>query len=185
MKYLLSFFLFLSIGLSVQAQELNVTGSRKAIRTSGDVLVFVTPVASLATVLVLQDWQGLKQGLFTGATTVGLTYALKYIVKKERPDHSDNHSFPSMHTSVSFAGAAFIQRRYGWKWGIPAYLLSTYVGWSRVYGKKHDWWDVAAGAAIGAGSAYLFTRPFARKHRLSISPVAGDKHYGVYVSMNF
>lgn len=52
-------------------------------------------------------------------------------------------------------------------------------------GKKHDWWDVAAGAVIGAGSAYIFTRPFAKKHNLSISPVAGDGHYGVYASMTF
>lgn len=185
MRYWILFIGMLFLALSVQAQEIQVTGSRKAVRTSGDVLAFVTPVAGLATVLATQDWQGLKQGVFTGVTTLGVTYALKYIVKKERPDRSDRHSFPSMHTSVSFAGAAFIQRRYGWKWGVPAYLVSTYVGWSRVYGKKHDWWDVAAGAAIGAGSAYIFTRPFARKHQLSISPVAGDGHYGVYASMCF
>ena len=34
-------------------------------------------------------------------------------------------------------------------------------------------------------SAYIFTRPFAKKHNLSISPVAGDGHYGVYASMTF
>ena len=184
MRHILFAITMLMLCLSVNGQELKVTGSRKAVRTSGDVLVFITPVASLATVLATQDWQGLKQGVFTGVTTLGVTYALKYLVKKERPDFSDNHSFPSMHTSVSFAGAAFIQRRYGWKWGIPAYAVSTYVGWSRVYGKKHDWWDVAAGAVIGAGSAYIFTRPFAKKHNLSIS-VAGDGHYGVYASMTF
>lgn len=171
--------------LPLHAQETEINSTRKAVRTSGDILMFVTPVASLATVLALQDWQGLKQGAFAGVTAVGLTFALKYIVDKERPDHSDNHSFPSMHTTVSFAGAAFIQRRYGWKWGIPAYLLSTYVGWSRVYGKKHDWWDVTAGAAIGVGSAYIFTRSFARKHELTISPVAGYGHYGIYASMKF
>lgn len=181
----ISLFILLLLCVSLQAQKTEVTGSRKAIRTSGDVLVFVTPIASLAATLALQDWQGLKQGALAGVTTVGMTYALKYIVKKERPDGSDNHSFPSMHTSVSFAGAAFIQKRYGWKWGVPAYLVSTYVGWSRVYGKKHDWWDVAAGAAIGVGSSYIFTRPFARKHNLTISPVAGDKHFGVYASMCF
>ena len=185
MRHILFAITMLMLCLSVNGQELKVTGSRKAVRTSGDVLVFITPVASLATVLATQDWQGLKQGVFTGVTTLGVTYALKYLVKKERPDFSDNHSFPSMHTSVSFAGAAFIQRGYGWKWGIPAYAVSTYVGWSRVYGKKHDWWDVAAGAVIGAGSAYIFTRPFAKKHNLSISPVAGDGHYGVYASMTF
>lgn len=181
-------FIILSIlilGLSASAQQLEVKGGRKAIRKSGDVLMFATPIAGLATIIIMEDWKGLKQGVFTGLTTVGVTYALKHIVKKERPDYSDNHSFPSMHTSISFAGAAFIQRRYGWKWGIPAYALSTYVGWSRVYGKKHDWWDVAAGAVIGAGSAYIFTRPFAKKHNLSISPVAGDGHYGFYASMTF
>ncbi|RHJ81812.1 phosphatase PAP2 family protein [Parabacteroides sp. AM08-6] len=185
MKYILTLFLSLFICFSGKAQEIEISGSRKAIRTSGDVLVFITPVASLATVLALQDWQGLKQGAFAGVSTIGMTYALKYLIKKERPDGSDNHSFPSMHTSVSFAGAAFIQRRYGWKWGIPAYAVATYVGWSRTYAKKHDWWDVVAGAAIGAGSAYIFTRPFANKYNVSISPVAGDKHFGIYASMTF
>ena len=115
----------------------------------------------------------------------GMGVLTQFLVKKERPDGSDNHSFPSMHTSVSFTGAAFIQRRYGWKWGIPAYAVATYVGWSRTYAKKHDWWDVAAGAAMGIGSAYIFTRPFAQKHNLTLSPLAGDKHFGIYASMTF
>lgn len=170
---------------SLNAQQLEVTGSRKAVRTSGDVGAILLPVAGLTAILINKDWQGLKQGVFAGATTLGVTYALKYIIKKDRPDHSDNHSFPSMHTSVSFTAASFIQRRYGWKWGIPAYLVSSYVGWSRVYGKKHDWWDVAAGAAIGIGSSYIFTRPFAKKHNLTLSPAAGDGHCGFYASMQF
>lgn len=185
MKPIICFLTALCLAFSIQAQEIAVTGSRKAIRTSGDVGAILLPVAGLTAILINKDWEGLKQGVFAGATTLGVTYALKYIVKKDRPDHSDNHSFPSMHTSVSFTAAAFIQRRYGWKWGLPAYVLSTYVGWSRVYGKKHDWWDVAAGAAIGAGSSYIFTRPFAKKHELTISPVAGDGHYGFYASMKF
>ena len=185
MKRILTLIFILFVCLSGKAQEVEISGSRKAVRTSGDVLAFVTPVASLTTVLVLQDWKGLKQGALAGVSTIGLTYALKYLIKKERPDGSDKHSFPSMHTSVSFTGAAFIQRRYGWKWGIPAYAIASYVGWSRTYAKKHDWWDVVAGAALGAGSAYIFTRPFATKHNLSISPVASDKHFGIYASMTF
>lgn len=185
MKPIICFLTALCLAFSIQAQEIAVTGSRKAVRTSGDVGAILLPVAGLTAILINKDWEGLKQGVFAGATTLGVTYALKYIVKKDRPDHSDNHSFPSMHTSVSFTAAAFIQRRYGWKWGLPAYVLSTYVGWSRVYGKKHDWWDVAAGAAIGAGSSYIFTHPFAKKHELTISPVAGDGHYGFYASMKF
>lgn len=165
--------------------QIVLTNSQKGVRISGDVGAVLLPVAGLTAILINKDWEGLKQGALAGVTTLGVTTALKYIVKKERPDRSDFHSFPSMHTSVSFTAASFIQRRYGWKWGAPAYLLSAYVGWSRVYGKKHDWWDVATGAAIGVGSAYIYTRPFARKHNLVFVPVAGDGHYGLYASMNF
>ena len=185
MKRLLFTLLTFVLSIALFAQEIEITGARKAVRTTGDVGAVLLPVAGLTAVLLQKDWQGLKQGVFSGVTTLGVTYALKYIVKKERPDHSDNHSFPSMHTSTSFAAAAFIQRRYGWQWGLPSYILSTYVGWTRVYGKKHDWWDVAVGAVIGAGSSYIFTRPFAKEHNLTISPVAGDGHYGVYASMTF
>lgn len=185
MKRLIFFLIALCLAVSINAQEIEVTGSRKAVRTSGDVGAVLLPVAGLTAILVNRDWQGLKQGALAGITTLGATYILKYAVKKERPDRSDMHSFPSMHTSVSFTAAGFIQRRYGLKWGIPAYIVSTYVGWSRVYGKKHDWWDVAAGAVIGAGSSYIFTRPFARKHELTLSPIAGNGHCGVYASMRF
>ena len=184
-KFLLVFFVGWVGLLSLSAQQVEVGGARKAVRTSGDVGAIVLPVAGLAAVLIQQDWQGLKQGVFSAVATAGITYALKYSIKKDRPDHSDRHSFPSMHTATSFAAAAFIQRRYGWKWGLPAYVLSTYVGWSRVYGKKHDAWDVLAGAAIGAGCSYLFTRPFAKKHQLAVHPVAGEGCYGLYASMRF
>jgi len=56
---------------------------------------------------------------------------------------------------------------------------------SGVGGKRDEGGGGAGGAVIGAGSAYIFTRPFAKKHNLSISPVAGDGHYGVYASMTF
>ncbi len=178
-------FIVLSISFCTVTYGQDMDESRRNIRKSGDVFLIAIPATCLATTLILQDWEGLKQGALTGIVTTGIGYGLKKLTKKDRPDHSDDESFPSLHTGVSFAGAAFIQRRYGWKWGIPAYAVATYVGWSRVYGKKHDWWDVASGAALGVGSAYIFTRPFAKKHNLSICPVAGDKHLGIYASLNF
>ena len=150
---------------------------RKAVKVSGDVLLAAMPVATVATVLAMKDWTGAKQGFFTGVTTLGVSYLLKFTVKKDRPDHSNRYSFPSAHTSLLFANAAFVQRRYGWKWGAPAYVLASYVGWSRVYGRKHDWWDVAAGAVIGAGCAYIYTRPFAQNHRLVISPLTDGNSF--------
>lgn len=160
--------------------------SRETVKKSTDVLMFATPVAGLLTTLIMKDYEGTKQLVFGGATSLATSYLLKYSIKKQRPDGSDNHAFPSNHTAMSFQGATFIQRRYGWKYGIPAYLVSGYVAWGRVYAKRHDCWDILAGAAIGIGSSYIFTHPFAKKHNLTISPtVFGNDHWGIYASMTF
>ena len=62
---------------------------------------------------------------------------------------------------------------------------ATYVGWGRVYAKKHHWWDVVAGAAIGAGAALIYTRPFAEKHELSLVPSAGPGGMSLSASLTF
>ena len=51
--------------------------SREDIRTSGDVMAMVTPMASLVTTLALKDYEGVKQGALAGVTTVAATYAVK------------------------------------------------------------------------------------------------------------
>lgn len=172
-------------GILEYANAEDLSSSRKSVKYSTDVLALGMPVATLTYELISSDWQGVKQGAFTVATTVGATYILKYSVKKERPDGSDHHSFPSMHTAATFANAAFLQRRFGWKIGVPAYCVATYVGWGRTYARKHDWWDVVTGAAIGAGSAYIFTRPFAKEHELSILPASDGESFFLSASMKF
>ena len=167
--------------LGVNAQETEVSGSRKDIRHSGDVVSALLPVAGVAAVLIQEDWQGLKQGAFSAATTLAATILLKKVVDKRRPDHSGYDSFPSRHAAFCFATSVFIHRRYGWRWAIPCYAASAYVSWTRVYGKKHDWWDVAAGAAIGAGSSLIFTTSFSKKSNLTFLPTGS----GVYASINF
>ena len=91
---LLSTLFFLN-SLSSSAQK------RKTIETTTDILMFITPVAGFAGSLAIGDYQGTKQIIFSGATNLAMTYALKYVIRKERPDHSDHHAFPSSHTSVS------------------------------------------------------------------------------------
>ncbi|MDE7437637.1 MAG: phosphatase PAP2 family protein [Muribaculaceae bacterium] len=161
-------------------------GSRqKKIGTSTDIAVIALPAAALIGILAQKDWQGLIQGVETAGATAAATLILKYAVKERRPDGSNMHSFPSGHTSVSFATAGFLQRRYGWKVGAPAYAIAAYVGWGRVYAKKHHWWDVVAGGAIGAGCAYIFTTPFAKKHKLSLAPVYDGTTAGMTAYMEF
>lgn len=105
------------------------------------------------------DGQGLRQLAWTEATTLGATEALKYGFPEERPNGRNDQSFPSGHTSMSFAAAGYVQRRYGWEWGVPATVAATLVGISRVQSRDHHWYDVVAGAALGEGMAWIFTTP--------------------------
>ncbi len=161
------------------------TSSQHGVEISTDVIALAMPVATLVGVIAEKDWKGLVQGCYTAAATAGATLILKYSIKERRPDFSNYHSFPSGHTAASFATAAFLQRRYGWAFGVPAYAMATYVGWGRVFSKKHHWWDAVAGAAIGAGSAYIFTRPWAKQHNLQISPISDGEFLSLYTSFTF
>lgn len=160
--------------------------SRRAVETSTDVAMFLPAAMGAVASFVEKDSKGFWQLAGSCAASVASAYAMKYSISKERPDGSDNHSFPSNHTGVAFAGATFIGERYGWKYAVPAYLVSGYVAWGRVYAKRHDVWDVLAGAAIGVGSGLLFTTPFAKEHDFVVSPtVTPDGSCGVYMSMKF
>ena len=66
------FALLLLFVLPFSAQEIEVNGSRKAVRTSGDIGAVLLPVAGLTAVFVQQDWQGLKQGVFSAISTAGI-----------------------------------------------------------------------------------------------------------------
>lgn len=161
------------------------TTAQKRVDVSTDVVALALPTAALVGTLCARDWKGLVQGVETAAATAAATLILKYCIKEWRPDMSDRHSFPSGHTAVSFATAAYLQRRYGWAFGGPAYALSCYVAWGRVFARQHHFWDVIGGAVIGAASAYVFTTPFARKHNLQVSPMSHGNDIGVYASFEF
>ena len=78
----------------------------------------------------------------------GMTQGIKLAVGRTRPDGS-RYSFPSGHTSSSFATATVLQRHFGWRAGIPAYGLAAFVGGSRLQQNRHYLSDVIFGAAIG------------------------------------
>ena len=130
------------------------------IEKSGDVLEIVLPVTAFASTFIWKDQQkSHMQFIKTMGTSFVITHVIKRLINKQRPN-GGNYSFPSGHTSAAFTGAAFIEKRYGLKVGIPTYLLASYVGWTRVESNYHDNWDILGGAIIGIGSAYLFTKPF-------------------------
>jgi membrane-associated phospholipid phosphatase len=145
------------------------------IERAGDILQIVLPAGAAALTIAEHDPKGLGQLAESGALTLGVTYGLKYAIAAKRPD-GGSHSFPSGHTSISFCASEFIRERYGWGYAIPAYLASSFVGYSRVESKRHYTRDVIAGAAIGIGSSALFTTP---SKGWKLQAEAGTSYYGI------
>lgn len=93
------------------------------------------------------------------ALTVGygsmflMVQGLKYFVSEQRPDGTNDHSFPSGHTAAAITGAELIRQDYGWGWGALFYACGGAVAYGRVVHKRHWWWDTAAGAVVGIFSA--------------------------------
>jgi hypothetical protein len=88
------------------------------------------------------------------AQLLGQAYAqaLKFTVGRERPDGSNDQSFPSGHAASAFATATVLQRHYGWKAGVPATVVAGYVATARVHDNKHYLSDVIFGGAIGVAA---------------------------------
>lgn len=131
---------------------------------------------------------GDAKGALQAGMSVGAAYAvstgLKEAFPELRPDGSDDRSFPSGHTAASFAAAASIYERRGAGEGIPAFALATFVGVARVQARKHHWYDVAAGAAIGTASGLLLTRKLADK-RVALTPWVDSTGGGATVDFAF
>ena len=144
--------------------------------TAGDILQIALPAMAYGMTFAYQDDEGRQQFYPSFFSTLGITYALKYSIESQRPN-GGNRSFPSGHTSAAFSGASFIQRRYGWVYGAPAYLAASFVGWSRIESEDHYVEDVLAGAGIGILCTYLFTKPYLDK--MTVLPFVSDKKFGV------
>jgi membrane-associated phospholipid phosphatase len=102
--------------------------------------------------------------------------ALKAMINEERPDHSDNKSFPSGHAAIAFAAARSIDKEFRKEsiWiPIAGYAAATALGVERVVSDRHHWYDVAAGAALGYGAAeltwWLSDKYLGRNSKLSVT----------------
>ena len=137
------------------------------------------PAAAYLVTLDRKDRSGawsLTKSLGLSAAT---TLALNALIDKDSPNGSSAHAFPSGHATIAFSSAAFVQRRYGWRPGIPAYLAASYVGWLRVDTDDHDAADVLSGAAVGILSSYLLTKPLGGN--VQVSAWSGRKAGGIQV----
>ncbi|MDP2685613.1 MAG: phosphatase PAP2 family protein [Aequorivita sp.] len=164
----INFILLTSLSLKAQNIETPSEIRREtAIEEIGNYAQHAPAITALITILAKNDKKGFWQFAESYGATLGATYILKYGINKPRPDGAtDGHAFPSGHTAVAFSGASFLQRRYGWEYGIPAYAIAGYVAYSRLEGinDRHDGWDILGGIILGVGSTYLFTTPYQQDH---------------------
>jgi len=128
------------------------------------------------------------------AVIVNFAYSevIKAAVGRERPNDENNQSFPSGHASNAFTIATVVERHYGWKLGVPAYVIAGVVGASRIQQDKHYVSDVVAGATLGyivAGTVVrLNSRPLekgARVASLQVSPIVGGRTRGLRLVVTF
>jgi membrane-associated phospholipid phosphatase len=99
--------------------------------------------------------------LTSAAIDVSTVMLMKHFIDMERPDKSDYKSFPSGHASIAFMNAEFMNKEYAYRspwYGVSAYAVAGLTGALRIYGNKHWFSDVVAGAGIGilaTKTAYL------------------------------
>ena len=112
-----------------------------------------------------------------------LTRSLK-LIPRPRPYQEEarlaHGSFPSGHTSATFATATVIHRRWGWRAGLPAYLLASYVGVTRLH-NNHYLSDVTFGAALGIAAGLAINQP---SRLVAISPIVAPGRAGVAIDIN-
>jgi membrane-associated phospholipid phosphatase len=121
------------------------------------------------------------------------TEVIKLAVGRERPNGQDNKSFPSGHTSNAFALASVVQRHYGWKVGVPAYMLAGLMGASRLHQDKHWLSDVVAGGALGFVVGRTVVRVNSRSLErvasggatFSVSPIVARRARGLQLAVFF
>lgn len=94
--------------------------------------------------------------LRAGLVAQALTQGLKLAARRTRPDGS-SYSFPSGHAAGTFASATVLQRRFGWKIGVPAYAVAAYVAANRMTDNRHFLSDLVFGAAIGVAAGRTVT----------------------------
>lgn len=117
-----------------------------------------------------------------------VTNILKYSIREPRPNGSARNSFPSGHTTSAFAFASAVGAIHGWKWGMPAYMIAGFVGFSRINDNAHYLHDVLSGASIGLGYGlsitYLLKKQPANAN-LIVYPLLNKSSSGIRVAYNF
>ena len=141
-----------------------------------NIMIFITSLGNggmiwiAATIALLIPKKTRKAGVVSAVALLGSLIInnniVKNIVQRPRPfvtftdlqiiiPTPSEFSFPSGHTSSSFAAAAVFYRHLPKKLGIPSVILAGLIGFSRLYVGVHYPTDVIAGVLMGILLSYL------------------------------
>jgi membrane-associated phospholipid phosphatase len=151
------------------SQNLPSDGFFRLMSDSDPYIVFIVPAGLGTAGLLRHDEKLFREACVVSASVLmnsAVTIALKYSVNKDRPfvrytditkkSAAGSPSFPSGHTSSSFALATSLSLNYPeWYVIVPAYAWAGTVAYSRMDLGVHYPSDVLAGAIIGSGCAWL------------------------------
>lgn len=174
--------LFALLTLTSPAQSKPYTDDQ--LLQAGNFLQFAIPVGAGMISVAKGDGEGLGQLVEGALITSMATHVLKVTLDQPRPN-GGHYSMPSGHTSAAMQGAAYLQFRYGWEYGVPAYMLGGIVGYSRVENNRHYWRDVVAGTLLATTIQFGITQMGMSVTNIVIAPMFNGDEVGIYASMSF
>jgi membrane-associated phospholipid phosphatase len=136
--------------------------------------------------------------VIANSLTLAVVQITKNLVKEERPDASNNLSFPSGHTAIAFTNAALLFQEYkdsNFWYASSGFIFATTTGILRIANNRHYSSDVLAGAGIGLLSGIIVSNynpfqaiKFGRKEKTSafVYPQFGKTNgLGILLQPNF
>jgi hypothetical protein len=157
--------------------------------------MFELYIADIAGVKAKNDvWTQTKYLVFSQLICGIATQALKYSIRKQRPNNREYNSFPSGHTGLAFVGATVLYREFKDSNKFLAYsgfAVATAIGVLRITNRRHWISDVLAGAGIGILSTnliYYFEplknwNPFPQSGKISLSPYYTGENAGLSLAI--
>jgi PAP2 superfamily len=126
--------------------------------------------------------------------TVIATEGLKLAVSRKRPNGADRMSFPSGHASGMASLSASVSEMYDWdlRIAVPLYMVTAFVGASRLQANQHNLSDVIAGVTLGTLVGSSFAKFQKKKDHengsstnISVAPVLDGSTKGLVFNWNF
>ena len=143
----------------------------------------ILSVVGLGSSLVQDGSQGLEHSARTLDGMIvsgGLAELIHFAVPERRPYGTTLDSFPSGHTTLSFAVAA-AQSHYHPKQAPFWYAAAGLIGYARVAGHDHYFQDVLVGAGLGYAGGQLSA---SSRHGWIVAPLVENRHVSLMLGFS-